>query len=240
MAAVVHARDRLLPDVAALREAHRALDDAGLAGQVLRRPCRRRGAGVPSSTRSDLGRLVADRARRPRPAARRAGASAASVRGQQVDAGVGGRDPDGQVATRASTQCVLGGRDRDPRPARGQRPRPTRARAATRSRARPCGPRSRPAARSCTCAGRAAPPRARCGSVSSHSSAGPATGSACRPGCGPWGPAARRSSPDRGASASHVVRDLALEELGRVRARSRRCLPRPSASTRPAPLVSAA
>ena len=89
MAAVVHAGDGLLADVAALREAHRALDDAGLAGQVLAlmsTPWR----GRPCSMRRTSAASVADRlgarggqrfasARRPR----------AGVH-QQVDARVGG------------------------------------------------------------------------------------------------------------------------------------------------------
>ena len=168
MAPVVHAGDRLLADVAALREAHRALHDPGLAGQVLL-------AHVDAVARPaaldahDLGRLGADRLGARVQRARSARRRAASRRDQQVDAQVGGDHAD--RASRAASPCVLTecsaagcGRLRGAAATALARA----GRSATASRARPCGRRSRPGGRSCTSAARAAPSRARRPRVSSQ------------------------------------------------------------------------
>ena len=234
VAAVVHAGDRLLADVAALREAHRPLDDPGLAGQVLRRSCRRRSAGRPLSIRSDLGGFVADdrvRACCEQCAVQR---RHGRRREQEVEPDVGGGRRRRSLA-RASHPRVLGGgrgaRRRCPAsttsPTRGPDQREDRALGA-------CGRRSRPGGRSCTCAGRAAPPRARRPRCRATAPRAPPRGSACRPGCGPSGSAARRSSRCPGR-APHVVGDLALEELRRVGAASRRACRASERSSRPAP-----
>ena len=230
---MVHARDGLLPDVAALREAHRALDDAGLAGQVV-------GAHVDAVARDPA--LDPQRPRPPRRRSRWAPASSSALRraparlrgGQQVDAGVGGDDPDGQIAHARIDPVVFRRTGSRLRP-RGPRPRPTRgprsdriARSAVRSAISTWRPilymrRCRSAASSA------------CGSVSSHSSSGPAdedphVGEDVRLGVQQRGVAALA-----GRRRLDVVRDLALEELCGVRAASRPACRAPSGPAGPLP-----
>ena len=222
MAAVVHARDRLLADVAALREAHRALDDAGLAGEVLLASCRRRSAGGPRSIRttsaaSALTRLGARRDQRARAAATRPRATSRSM--------------PVSVATATRRRARLGpararraGGARRPRGLAGQLPArgpisESIARSAVRSAISTLAPdpvhpqlaqhgleRDR-----LECRARA--PRAT------------TQRSACRRGCGPWDSASPRSSPPR-LERGDVVGHLALEELRRVRARVTSMWPR--------------
>ena len=233
-AAVVHAGDGLLPDVAALREAHRALDDAGLPGQVVRAHVDAV-ARDPELDPQDLGRLVAD-ALGARLQQRFAQGAGALRRGQQVDAGAGGDDPDGLIAHACIDPVVFGGRDRDGGHAACDLGRRGPEQRQDRALGRAVGDLDlapdlvhaqvlqhrveRVAAR---CRATAPPGRPR--------------GSACRPGCGPSGPAARRSSPDPApASRTSFVtwpwRNSAAS--GPVTS----SLPRAERSSRPAPSVS--
>ena len=235
MALVVHAGDRLLTDVAALREAHGALDDAGLAGQVLRRSCRRRSAGA----RARCARPRPPRrrpARRPRRAARCAAARGRSRRtSRSTPTSVRPRTAVAGQLRRTACSAAGGGR-RGVRRAATASPR-ARADHATGPRARRCGRRSRPGGRSCTSSARAATASSALGLGVEPQLLRAARSTRMSARMRALRVQQRRVAALAGLERQHVVGDLALEVLGRVRAASRRACRAPERSSRPAPSV---
>ena len=224
LALVVQARDGLLADVAALREAHRALVEAGLLRD-------RRVVEVDAVARAARSRRGRPRRRPRRPPRRppgepaRARASASSAAQTTSTPTVGRDEHDGDAAALArALACSAGGG-----PRRGHR-----AGARPDQRQQPCW-----SVRLCSSASPA--DRAAADLVEQRLQRGalgvePQLVAACRARAGrrascPCWSAARRSSPCPASSASTSLRDLAVEELPWPRAPVSASLPRSERST---------